>query len=236
MRNVKRFAIPTSLAENATNWTDDLLTAIDNYRNTGEKIPDRVKNKYKQADVLKTLKLMYNDGYGTCFCCYCESSIEDVGYPHIEHRKPKDKDLFPEEAFSWDNLHLACEKCNKNKLNKWDADNEILDATRIRIRIENHLGYKVKFPEGIYVETLTERGVTTEKHTDLNRKSLRTARLKIFSSINDSIKEIRSSSDDPRTHTAKQILADKCTGIHGSLIAWALKNEDVLTPFINSTI
>lgn len=227
MKNVRRLTIPNILKVNEKNWTEDLLTAIDNHRKTGKEIPDSVKIKYKHEDVLNTLKQMYSDGYGTYICCYCESSIEDVSYPHIEHRKPKDKDLFPEETFIWNNLHLACEKCNKKKGNKWDADNEILDAGNSE-PIEKHLGYKVEFIEGIYVETLSKRGITTEKHTDLNRSSLRLARLRILSSIKDSIDKIKSSRNDPRAHTAKQILLNKCSGIHGSLITWALKNEGLI--------
>ena len=227
MKNVERVFEPNSLRENSEEWTNDLLTAIDIYKKNGVNIPTKVKNKYKKKDVLDALKQMYGDGYGTCFCCYCESSIEDVSYPHIEHRKPKDKDLFPEETFNWNNLHLACEKCNKNKGKKWDTVNEILDAVN-DIPIEKHLGYKVEFPEGIYIETLSERGITTEKHTDLNRKPLRIARLKIWGSIKNSIDKINISRNDPPTHTAKQILFNKCSGMHGSLIAWALKNADLI--------
>ncbi len=222
MKNVNRVSEPSILRENSKKWTDDLLAAIDNYKKNGVIIPPKVKNRYKKKDVLDALKRMYSDGYGTCFCCYCESPIEDVGYPHIEHRKPKDKDLFPKETFNWRNLHLACEKCNKNKGIQWDISNQILDAVKDK-PIEKHLGYKVTYPEGVYVETITQRGVTTEKHTDLNREPLRIARLKILNSIKESVDIIKASSNEPRAYTAKQMLFDKCSGIHGSLIAWALK-------------
>lgn len=147
MKNVHRPPIPNSLREDSEKWTKDLMTAIANYKKTGKKIPDTVKNRYKQNDVLEALKQMYGDAYGAYYCCYCESPIEPVSFPHIEHRKPKYMDLFPNEAFNWDNLHLACETCNVNKGTKWDAKNEILDAVN-DVPIEEHLGYRVEVLEG----------------------------------------------------------------------------------------
>lgn len=221
MKNVKRLPMPNILRRNSKKWTENLLGAITEFRVTGKKIPDSVKNKYKQDEVLDVLKQMYNDGYGTYYCCYCEASIGSVSFPHIEHRKPKEKDCFPEDAFNWDNMHLSCQICNMEKGNKWDAKNEILDAVN-DVPIKKHLGYKVEVPEGVFRETLTKRGITTKRHTDLNRESLRIARLKIWHSIIEAIKEINSLGDDPRVHTAKEILIEKCGGVHGSLIEWIL--------------
>lgn len=227
MKNVKRLPIPNSLRENAKAWTDDLLTAIDNHKKKGEEIPISLKNQYKQDDVLETLKQMYSDGYGTYFCCYCETPIEPVSYPQIEHRKPKDINLFPEDTFNWDNLHLVCQTCNTSKRTKWDYEHEILDAV-VDVPIEEHLGYKVEFPEGIFRETLSNRGITTKEHADLNRKSLRLARLKLYGPIQEKIQEIISLGGDPKSNTAKEILIEKCKGQHGSLVKWLLKKWKVI--------
>lgn len=221
MKNVKRRPMPDILRKNSKKWTQNLLDAITEFRTTGKKIPDSVKNKYKHDEVLDVLKQIYNDGYGTYYCCYCETQIEPVSFPHIEHRKPKEQDRFPEDAFNWDNLHLSCQTCNMAKGTKWDAKNKILDAVN-DVPIKKHLGYRVEMPEGVFRETLTKRGITTENHTDLNRKSLRIARLKIWHSIIKRIQEINSFGDGPRAHTAKKILIEKCKGIHGSLIKWIL--------------
>lgn len=227
MKNVSRLPVPSSIRENSEKWTKDLLAAIDNYNKTGEEIPVNIKNKYKQTDVLDTLKEMYSDRYGNYYCCYCESPIQPVSYPHIEHRKPKDKDYFPEEAFNWDNLHLVCQVCNTNKLNKWDAENEILDAVN-DIPIEEHLGYRIEIPEGVYRETFTPRGITTVNHADLDREDLRSPRIEIWKKTIDSIKEIQSFGNDSKVYTAKKILIEKCNGKHGSLIKWVLKDWKVI--------
>ena len=53
-----------------------------------------------------------------------------VAYEHIEHLKPKSK--YPELAFQWENLHLACQRCNVEKGDRFDEDNPILDAAAKR--------------------------------------------------------------------------------------------------------
>lgn len=227
MKNVERPAIPGTLRDNSEKWTTDLLDAIAENETTGEEIPKTVYNRYKQDDVLEALKQMYGDGYGTCHCCYCESPIEPVSFPQIEHRKPKSKDLFPEETFNWDNLHLVCQTCNTNKGTKWDDTEEILDAFH-DVPIEEHLGYRVEIPEGVYRDTSSGRGITTEEHADLNRPSLRLARLKIWHPMLEKIKEIKLSENEAKKHTAIRILNDKCKGQHGSLIKWLLQEWNVI--------
>lgn len=227
MRNVKRLPVPGTLRDNSEQWKTDLLDAIVENKATGKEIPKGVYNKYKQDDVLETLKQMYSDGYGTYYCCYCESPIEPVSFPHIEHRKPKHKHLFPEETFNWDNLHLVCETCNVKKGTKWDDTEEILDACH-DVPIENHLCYKVEIPEGVYRDALTGRGITTVEHTELDRPPLRLARLKIWHAMIEKIREIKSSDAEPKKHTAKKILVDKCNGHHGSLIKWLLQEWNVI--------
>lgn len=62
-------------------------------------------------------------------CHYCEDSCAD----EIEHMRPKD--LYPEDAFSWDNYVYACGPCNGPKSNKFaviDAAGELIDVTRGR--------------------------------------------------------------------------------------------------------
>lgn len=226
MKNVKRLPIPNTLRINSEKWKNDLLTAIDKNQKTGEKIPDVIRNRYHQEDVLDALKIMYGDGYGNYYCCYCESSIEPVSYPHIEHRKPKDKELFPEESFNWDNLHLACQTCNTNKGKKWNKENEILDPV-VDIPIEEHLGYRVEIPEGVYRETISDQGFTTVEHADLDRPSLRRIRIEIWKTTIDVIREINTFGNSPRAETSKKILIEKCKGKHGSLIRWILKEWGV---------
>ena len=51
-------------------------------------------------------------------CAYCEGTIGDVAYTHIEHKLPKSK--YPTLVCAWENLTIACPRCNTNKGN-YDA-------------------------------------------------------------------------------------------------------------------
>jgi uncharacterized protein (TIGR02646 family) len=215
MRDVCRVAEPQILGLNTAKWKKIVEEAIDNK----EAVTDEMLRHYKQPEILASLKNMYSDEDGRCYCCYCETQLEIVDYPQIEHRKPKGK--FPECAFDWNNLHLVCQKCNTAKRDKWDAENEILDAA-VDHPIKQHLGYKAGGISGIYRETLTQRGVSTVTHADLDRKMLRKARLEVFQTTILAIQEIKEMGDDPRVHTKMSMLRDKCSGQYGSLIEWLL--------------
>jgi len=183
-------------------------------------------NKYRQAGVLETLKQMYSDGNGGCFCCYCETKI--VGsFPEIEHRKPKRGPRgnrvfrgFPECALDWDNLHLACEICNNTKKSKWDADNEILDAVK-DVPISEHLGY-YSSSMGIYrkVQVGKPRGRTTEDHVGLNEDWLLKARAQRFLEVQQLMDEIKELGDDPAGFSKRKMLKDMCRGAYGSMVEY----------------
>lgn len=224
MRNVIRPPTPDSLKVNAKKWTVELLLAIKANKTKGTKIPPKSINRYKQPDVLDSLKKMYGNGKGGCYCCYCESEVETVSYPHIEHRKPKS--IYPELSFEWNNLHLACPKCNTAKGNQYDKANPILDAVS-DIPISDHLGYIESDTCGIYRETTSDRGITTVSHSELDRESLRNARLKVYISVVRTIREISARRGDPRANTAIRMLRGKCSGEYGSLIQWILDQFEI---------
>lgn len=226
MRMVTRGTIPNSLREKAEQWTRKLLEAIEKSKADASKVPDRYYNKYKKGDIKKALLDMYGDG-DFCYCCYCESIIDDVSYEHIEHRMPKNKSKskYPKNTYDWDNLHLSCERCNVSKGTKYDGNAPILDATKNNIK--KHLGYKLSCSQGVYRQALSKRGITTVKHADLDRKSLRKARLKVYHATFEAIQEIKSLSGDPRVYTAIKMLRDRTTEEHGSLIEHLLDKWDV---------
>ncbi len=227
MRNVTRGPLPDTLRKYSKKWKNELLEEIKKSKLTGEKVPDKYYNQYKQDDVKEELKRMYGDG-DFCYCCYCESIIDDVSYEHIEHRMPKNKtkDKYPKKTFDWDNLHLSCEKCNINKGKQYGEQHPILDATKDSIK--EHLGYTVSYTgKGVYRETLTERGTTTVKHTDLDRGTLRIARLKVYHATIMAIKEIIRLGDDPRVYTKTKMLRDKSQEEHGSLIEHLLDEWNI---------
>ena len=65
---------PQVLEANADKWTKELMT----YVNSGNKIPDTVKNRYNQTEVKETLKRETH-----CKCMYCESYISFFVPTHI---------------------------------------------------------------------------------------------------------------------------------------------------------
>ena len=217
MRKVTRATIPASLQKHAKKWTKDLLDAIKKSKKEGSKVPEKYYTKYKQKDVLDALKTMYGDE-GFTYCCYCESIINSVSHEQIEHRMPKKKtkDKYPGKTFDWDNLHLACEKCNNKKRSQYDEKDPILDS--VNDDIEIHLGYRLDSIGAVYREVLSSRGKTTVEHTDLDRDPLLKARLKVWLETLEAIKEITLCNNNARNYTPKKILIEACNGPYGSLV------------------
>lgn len=80
---------------------------------------------YKAQDVKEKLEKLYLNK-----CAYCEQKIESY---HVEHYRPKRAFLhntaqkhsgYPWLSLSWDNLMLACPKCNEIKGCKFDIRSE----------------------------------------------------------------------------------------------------------------
>lgn len=188
MKNVSREPKPIDLVDNAKRWTTELLDAVKVYRDTGKKVPPNLKERYKKDSIKDALKRMYSDQEDNTFCCYCETEIDIVDYPNIEHRKPKAPDFFPESTYEWKNLHLACTQCNTQKSNQWNHGSPILDSVN-DVPVNTHLIYKADVT-GVYRLGLTARGNTTIDHTSLNRRKLLKARQKIYLDISEAIKEI----------------------------------------------
>ena len=215
MKNVIRSAIPASLAANGTKWKDELLQWIQ--ANPTSKVPDALVNRYAQDDVREALRKMYRDK-----CCYCEGRIKDVSHDHIEHRRPKSK--FRERVFDWDNLHLACPKCNIKKSDKWKGTAPILDAV-VDCPVDDHLTYEFGVA-GVLRWPISQRGSTTVEHADLNREGwngLPGTRGKIFFDALKVIRELKRNPDAPAAGVVRHELEEKKKMQYGSVIAFALE-------------
>jgi len=68
-------------------------------------------NLYKPKKVKEALDIIYHRK-----CAYCEKSLKDADR-HVEHYRPKIPYFWL--AFSWDNLLIACKKCNELKSNQF---------------------------------------------------------------------------------------------------------------------
>ena len=94
----------------------ELKDAIEHFSKGSGKFDFKV---YKRKEVKEALKKMFYDK-----CAYCEASIEPVTYGDIEHFRPKsayqqdslEPLVYPGYywlAMDWNNLLLACDKCNR---------------------------------------------------------------------------------------------------------------------------
>jgi uncharacterized protein (TIGR02646 family) len=106
MINLVKGPKPAILEANDVAWTQVLVEKIEK----GEKPTDNEKNKYRHADIKAAL---IKETFGKC--AYCESKLLHITYGDIEHIIPKSLQI--NKTFDWNNLTLACDKCNTNKTN-----------------------------------------------------------------------------------------------------------------------
>jgi uncharacterized protein (TIGR02646 family) len=151
-----------------------------------------IKDIYGDDEVKTLLKTLQNHK-----CCFCEAKITHISHGDIEHFRPKasyqqDEDTrltYPGYywlAYDWDNLYLACEKCNgrpnkgtyfplENPGNRADSlirniDNEdpsFIDP--VKDNPEEHIGFIG--PDPIPVNN-SERGKKTITYLGLDREEL----------------------------------------------------------------
>lgn len=213
MRNVRRVAKPNILLQKEEEWKRELLEELAKGNNASKKRLDTLYKKYAHPEIRNSLKKMYK------YCCYCESRIRHVTTDHIEHRKPKAKDKFPELTFEWDNLHLACPNCNGLKSDQWDNENPILDAVN-DIPISLHLEYRrcQRHPKNG-----SKRGKTTRDHAQLNRDELVEAREELYPLIMDVIEDYNNAPHAPGNDIAHVKLSKMAKGQFGSFVEYLVK-------------
>lgn len=167
MRYLEKSEKPTVLIDNKKAWTDEYLLFLEN-NPTGE----FKKYKYNHKD-LKTALAKETHGK----CAYCESYLLATDYGDIEHILPKNRNARPDLCYDWDNLTLACAKCNRSgKKDYYDIDLPLLNP--YIDDIETHL-----ISIGPYIRGKSERGTITEEVIILNRPGLISSRNDIINSI-----------------------------------------------------
>jgi uncharacterized protein (TIGR02646 family) len=164
---VVRLSKPSILVHKETEWLNALQIA------STSKARERAQAKYRHREIQATLNRMFHGK-----CAYCESKIEHVSDAHIEHYRPKSR--FLHLTFDWDNLLLACGKCNSTAFKGdhfpgADEDGPLLNPcidqpnTHLRFEYEPHT-------QLASVYGITPRGITSEMRLGLNRPDLRAYR------------------------------------------------------------
>ncbi len=117
---------------------------------------------YKHPDNKKALATATSNK-----CMYCETTITHIDFGDVEHIKPKAVDKFPNLAYEWSNLGLACGKCNNTKLSKYFEAAPFIDPFA-----ENPEEHLIALGAMIAQRNGSERGEITIKEIGLNRPEL----------------------------------------------------------------
>ncbi len=158
MIKLEKLKEPAVLQENSASWTEELLRKLKN----GEVIPEGLKRAYGKEEIKQKLR---EECFGKCM--YCESKIGHITYEHVEHVKPKARNKYPELTFKWENLGLACPKCNRCKGDIYDEKIPFANPY-----VDEPANFFVACGPFIYHKAGNRRGEFTEKQIQLNRAEL----------------------------------------------------------------
>lgn len=100
-------------------------------------------------------------------CMYCESKILAIDFGDVEHIKPKAVGKFPELEFVWENLGIACGRCNNSKTDNYHDDTPYINPYE-----EDPSQYLVADYHWIFAFRGNERGRVTIQDIGLNRPDL----------------------------------------------------------------
>jgi uncharacterized protein (TIGR02646 family) len=180
---------PSILLERGDEWTEAYVSAIEEGRRDP---PER----WRHPGIKKTLS---EELQGRC--AYCESYLEDVSYPHVEHIVPKS--LQPELSHHWPNLTSACARCNVAKGDFYHPTDGLLDP--YRDDIDGHLvflGGLVSWLPG------SVKGELTIKQLGLNRTELSVARNRRLEDVREMLERWHGAGEPLRTAIADAIRLD----------------------------
>ena len=143
---------PTILEQHYETWTTEYLNWC---RNPQGLAPRR----YAHTEIRAALETETASK-----CAYCEGRIKDVTFTHIEHKLPKSK--YPKLVCAWQNLTIACPKCNTKKGDYDEPECPLLDPYVDNVEEEVAFGGPLALPRG------GARARATIARLDLNRKDL----------------------------------------------------------------
>ena len=165
MIRVTRTKKPALLVDKAASWKREIRSA------STDAARENAQGKYRHDEIKQALVEMFHGK-----CAYCESHITHIDYGHIEHFKPKSSPAYFELAVEWNNLLLACGRCNgaENKGTKFPLANKggplvnpVKESPSPHLRFDFDPMLKLANVLGI-----SKRGETTRTILGLNRPEL----------------------------------------------------------------
>ncbi|MBB6053665.1 retron system putative HNH endonuclease [Armatimonas rosea] len=167
MISVTRTAKPAILVANEALWLAELLAA------TSPEERKAKQDRYRHVEIKLALEAMFHGK-----CAFCEACITHVAYSDIEHFRPKAH--FEHLTFVWENLLLACPRCNQgHKRDHFplapDGTSLLLDPTKDNPTEHLHFRWHAQSNTSVVLGKTT-RGRTTRRLLGLNRSNLRDER------------------------------------------------------------
>ncbi|GEN82857.1 hypothetical protein SLU01_11690 [Sporosarcina luteola] len=165
MIKIDKTVKPDILKHNFNQWTSEYIK----FKSGDPAFTKSTENKYRHVDIKNAL-IAETKGK----CIYCESKVMDISDGDIEHILPKSKrwDL----CFEWENLTLACRRCNRAKLDYYDESQSLINPYIDNPKMHFHFA-------GSLLIALTGRGKVTLDKVDLNRVDLLESRLRYLERV-----------------------------------------------------
>lgn len=225
----QNYPCPDSLLEQGKEAVDNLKLLLrtnrEKFLNTKSKNLFK-SNIYASDDVKDNLKKSQNGK-----CAFCESTIHEVSYSHVEHYRPKagwkpnlqnsinlNSPGYFKDAYDYENLLLACGVCNvSHKKNYFplliedlrveideDYDNTLEEPLLINPLTtdpKDHIDFYEEFPLG-----KTLQGCVSIEYYGLDRQPLNDKRLEKYNLLNGYAKIIQ---QNPQNDDLKQVFREQ---------------------------
>ena len=195
MIRLERENEPQILVDNRQTWTNQ-------YVRWRENPIGQEPRQYAHPDIRSTLEAESHSK-----CAYCEARITHVTYTHIEHKLPKK--LHPILVCAWDNLTIACPKCNTNKGEYNQPECPLLDPHIDDVEENIAFGGPMAFPRG------GTRADATINRLRLNRSELLYERAQLLDRLYDLLDLVQRAAKEPATRVALWIDIDNMTAADG---------------------
>ena len=211
-------AQPQVLVENCEAWTAEYMNWYVNRVGTEPR-------RYAHPEIRSGLEAE------TCSkCAYCEGLINDVAWSNIEHKLPKSR--HPHLVCDWENLTIACPRCNTKKGNYDVPECPLLDPYIDDVEEEVAFAGPFALPRG------GARARATITQLDLNRAELLFARKEALEGLYNLLDLVERAANEPAMLQALWLHIDKLTATEGEFastcrqfLVWQMAERGILRSY-----